>query len=76
MDENLKIFLEQNGIFIALDRQLLLSEFFSNSQGIIMTVKKTLLAMSFDVTQTSESQVERSDVNDYLMKLCQPRFMP
>jgi hypothetical protein len=66
MKENLKILPQQNGILIALNGEPLLSEFFSNSQEITRTVKKTILASSFDMTQVPRSQTVRSDVERFL----------
>jgi sulfur transfer complex TusBCD TusB component (DsrH family) len=66
MKENLKILPQQNGILIALNGEPLLSEFFSNSQEITRTVKKTILASSFDMTEVPRSQIVRSDVERFL----------
>jgi hypothetical protein len=64
--ENLKILPQQNGILIALNGESLLSEFFSNSQEITRTVKKTILASSFDVSDVPKSQIDRSEVERFL----------
>jgi hypothetical protein len=66
MREELKILPQQNGILISLNGKPLLSEFFSNSQEISRTVKKTILASSFDMTDVTKSQINRSDVERFL----------
>jgi hypothetical protein len=66
MKENLKILPQQNGILIALNGEPLISEFFSNSQEITRTVKKTILASSFDMTEVPRNQIVRSDVERFL----------
>jgi hypothetical protein len=66
MKENLKILPQQNGILIALNGEPLISEFFSNSQEITRTIKKTILASSFDMTEVPRNQIVRSDVERFL----------
>jgi hypothetical protein len=55
MNEELRILPQQNGILIALNGGPLLSEFFSDSLEITNTVRKTVLASSFDTTDMSRS---------------------
>jgi hypothetical protein len=66
MKENLKILPQQNGVLIALNGEPLLSEFFSDSQEITRTVKKNILASSFDMSDVPRSQIVRSDVERFL----------
>jgi hypothetical protein len=66
MDEKLRILPKQNGILIALNGKPLLSEFFSDSLEITRSVRKTVLASSFDTTDVSKSQIDQSDVERFL----------
>jgi hypothetical protein len=66
MNEELRILPQQNGILIALDGKPILSEFFSDSLEITSTVRKTVLASSFDTTDVSRSQIDKSDVERFL----------
>jgi len=66
MNEELRILPQQNGILIALNGKPLLSEFFSDSLEITTTVRKTVLASSFDTTDVSRSQIDQSDVERFL----------
>ncbi len=66
MNEELRILPQQNGILIALNGKPLLSEFFSDSLEITRTVRKTVLASSFDTADVSRSQIDRSDVERFL----------
>jgi hypothetical protein len=66
MGDNFKIHPEQNGVLIALNGMPLLSEFFSDSNGISQTVRKTLNAASFDAKDASVQQINRSDVERFL----------
>jgi sulfur transfer complex TusBCD TusB component (DsrH family) len=66
MNEKLRILPQQNGIMIALNGKPLISEFFSDSLEIANTVRKTILASSFDTTNMSRSQINKSDVERFL----------
>lgn len=66
MNQNLKILPNQNGILVGLNGKPLLSEFFSNSKDITKTVRKTLLASSFDSTDVQRHQINRTDVELFL----------
>jgi hypothetical protein len=66
MKENLKIHPQQNGVLIALNGQPLLSEFYSDSEGISKTVRKTLTAGSFDAIDASIRQIDRGDVERFI----------
>lgn len=63
---NLSIYPKQNGVLIALDGQPLLSEFFSNPEGIRLTVRKTLLAASFDAISTEHRGIEKEQVLKFM----------
>ena len=63
---NLNIYPKQNGVLIALDGQPLLSEFFSNPEGIRLTVRKTLLAASFDATSMEPKGIHKEQVVKFL----------
>ncbi len=76
MNEALKILPQQNGILIALNGKPLLSEFYSNSQEITRTVRKTVLASSFDITDMPRSQIDRSDVERFLDEVLSTKVKP
>jgi len=63
---NLNIYPKQNGVLIALDGQPLLSEFFSNPEGIRLTVRKTLLAASFDATNIEKIGIEKEQIHKFM----------
>lgn len=60
------VYPKQNGVLIALDGQPLLSEFFSNPEGIYRTVRKTLLAASFDATNIGPIGIHKEQVMKFL----------
>ena len=62
----LNIYPKQNGVLIALDGQPLLSEFFSNPEGIRLTVRKTLLAASFDTTNNEKRGIQKEQVLKFM----------
>ena len=62
----LNVYPKQNGVLIALDGQPLLSEFFSNPEGIHRTVRKTLLAASFDATRVKLEGIDKEQVTKYM----------
>jgi hypothetical protein len=62
----LNVYPKQNGVLIALDGQPLLSEFFSNPEGIHRTVRKTLLAASFDATSIEQKGINKEQVLRFL----------
>jgi hypothetical protein len=66
MNEELRISPQQNRILLALTGKPLLSEFFSDSLEISNTVRKTILASSFDKTDVSSNQIDQSDVKRFL----------
>lgn len=63
---NLNIYPKQNGVLIALDGQPLLSEFFSNPEGIRSTVRKTLMAASFEATSIEQKGIQKEQVLKFL----------
>jgi hypothetical protein len=63
---NLNIYPKQNGVLIALDGQPLLSEFFSNPEGIHRTVRKTLMAASFDAPNIEHKGIHKEQVLKFL----------
>lgn len=66
MRNSFKIYPQQNGVLIALNGTPLLSEFFSDPDGISRTVRKTLTAASFDATNALNQKVDRGDVERFL----------
>ena len=62
----LNVYPQQNGVLIALDGQPLLSEFFSNPKGIHRTLRKTLLAASFDATSIEQKGIQKEQVLKFL----------
>ena len=66
LHSNLNIYPKQNGVLIALDGKPLLSEFFSNPEGIRLTVRKTLLAASFDATNAEKGGIEKEQVHKFM----------
>ena len=66
MQDNFKIHPQQNGVLIALNGKPLLSEFYSDPDGISITVKKTLTAASFDATDASNGQIDQADVERFI----------
>ena len=63
---SLKIYPKQNGVLIALNGQPLLSEFFSNPESIQRTVRKTLLAASFDAKGIVQKGINKDQVLKFL----------
>jgi len=63
---NLNVYPKQNGVLIALDGQPLLSEFFSNPEGIYRTVRKTLMAASFDAPSIEHKGINKEQVLKFL----------
>lgn len=76
MRDSFKIYPQQNGVLIALNGTPLLSEFFSDSDGISRTVRKTLTAASFDATNASNREVERGDVERFLDEVLRTKIHP
>lgn len=66
LQTNLNIYPKQNGVLVALDGQPLLSEFFSNPEGIRSTVRKTLLAASFDASSIELTGINKEQVVKFL----------
>jgi hypothetical protein len=66
MQAILNIYPKQNGVLIALDGQPLLSEFFSNPEGIHKTVRKTLMAASFDAASIEHKGIHKEQVLKFL----------
>ena len=66
LDSNLNIYPKQNGVLIALNGQPLLSEFFSNPEGLRKTVQKTLIAASFEATEVKHKGIDRDQVFKFL----------
>lgn len=66
LQTNLNMYPKQNGVLIALDGQTLLSEFFSNPEGIRRTVRKTLLAASFDARGVKHEGIDKGHVLKFL----------
>jgi hypothetical protein len=66
MNRDLRIHDQQNGILVALNGKPLLSEFFSNPEDISKSVKKTLVAASFDTADASTGEINRVDVERFL----------
>jgi hypothetical protein len=62
----LNVYPKQNGVLIALDGQPLLSEFFSNPEGIHRTVRKTLMAASFDAISLEQKGIQKDQVLKFL----------
>lgn len=62
----LNVYPQQNGVLIALDGKPLLSEFFSNPEGIHRTLRKTLLAASFDATSIEQKGIQKEQVLKFL----------
>lgn len=73
---NLSIYPKQNGVLIALGGQPLLSEFFSNPEGIRLTVRKTLLAASFDATSTEHRGIEKEQVLKFMDEVRATKIQP
>lgn len=73
---NLNIYPKQNGVLIALDGQPLLSEFFSNPEGIRLTVRKTLLAASFDASSTTHRGISRERVLNFMDEVRATKIHP
>jgi hypothetical protein len=67
--EVLSVYPKQNGVLIALDGKPLLSEFFSNPQGIINTLNKTLMAASFDAQSEKMLGIDKETVTSYLAEV-------
>jgi len=66
MKDNLRIHPQQNGVLISLDGNPLVAEFFSNPLVIPSTVKKTLIASSFDATTDQKAGMEKYAVASFL----------
>lgn len=65
----LNVYPKQNGVLIALDGKPLLSEFFSNPEGIANTLKKTLMAASFDASSEKAIGISKDTVTRYLAEV-------
>jgi hypothetical protein len=66
MKDNFKIHPQQNGVLISLEGEPLVAEFFSNPLVIPSTVKKTLIASSFDSTTWKNAGIEKHTVERFL----------
>jgi hypothetical protein len=66
LKSNFNTYPRQNGFLIALNGQPLLSEFFSNPEGIHRTIKKTIVAASFDVSETRFNGICKRQVIEFL----------
>jgi len=67
--EVLNVYPKQNGVLIALEGKPLLSEFFSNPEGIATTLNKTLMAASFDAQSEKNFGIDRETVLKYLAEV-------
>jgi sulfur transfer complex TusBCD TusB component (DsrH family) len=67
--EVLSVYPKQNGVLIALDGKPLLSEFFSNPEGIVNTLNKTLMAASFDAQSEKVLGIDKETVTSYLAEV-------
>lgn len=76
MKSNLRILPQQNGVLIALNGTALLSEFFSDRDGISRTVRKTLTAASFDATNAPNREFSRGDVERFLDEVLRTKIHP
>lgn len=76
MRDSFKIHPQQNGVLIALNGAPLLSEFFSDPDGIARTVRKTLTAASFDATNAPNQEVGRGDVEQFLDEVLRTKIHP
>lgn len=76
LNETLKILPQQNGIFVGVNGKPFLSEFFSNPQDITKSVKKILLASSFDTTHEQNSHIDRIDVERFLNEVLSSKIHP
>lgn len=66
MNTNLRILPKQNGVLVALNGEPLISEFFSRPEGLLRTVRKTIIAASFDSNDLNYREMEKSQVVEFL----------
>jgi hypothetical protein len=76
LNSNLNIYPRQNGVLIALDGQPLLSEFFSNPEGLRKTVQKTLIAASFEATEVKLKGITKDQVFRFLDEVRATKIRP
>jgi len=76
LQTSLNVYPKQNGVLIALDGQPLLSEFFSNPEGIHRTVRKTLVAASFDASSHEPKGIDKEQVLRFLDEVRATKIHP